>query len=124
VSPLTIIFLVLGTIYASSTGVISHKKAESVGIDPEEIRKVVRDNLKGVRDCYEAVSAKKTNLYGKLDVEWDIDEGGKAVEARVIESLEPKVDECIRKLILSLNWPKAPKGQLGRVRYPFHFTDK
>jgi TonB family protein len=96
----------------------------SAGMDKEAIRHTIRDNLVPIRHCYEKELKSRKDLSGKLVLEWDIDKGGKVSNVNIKKPFNASVDQCIADVIKSAKFPEPPKGQIGRVVYPFVFTDK
>src|SRR6185437_3691286 len=53
------------------------------GMDKEAIRRVIREHLREIRNCYERQLQRSPDLYGKLVLEWDIEEGGRVSRCSV-----------------------------------------
>jgi TonB family protein len=96
----------------------------SAGMDKEAIRATIRENLVPIRHCYEKELKTKPKLKGKLVLEWDVEDKGKVTSVTVKQSVDPSVDHCIAEVIKSAKFPEPPKGQIGRIAFPFIFTDK
>lgn len=95
-----------------------------VGMDKEEIRKVVKDHLKDVHSCYQSRLRMNPKLMGKLVLEWEIWNNGAAHEIEVKKSVDPKLDMCIVDKVKTWQFPLPPKGMVGRIEYPFVFTEE
>lgn len=97
----------------------------SAGMDKEGIRKAIREHIVPIRHCYESDMKKRPAwIYGKLVLEWDIEDDGKVSKVAIKDKFLSTVDSCIASVIKETKFPAAPKGQVGRVVFPFVFTDK
>ncbi len=95
-------------------------------IDREAIRRVILNNRSAIRSCYETQLNRNPNLYGKVVLEWDIDERGRVIRA-VINSNDMgtnSVAECVIRLLRTWRFPEMPPDQIGRVLFPFVFTSQ
>jgi TonB family protein len=96
----------------------------SAGMDKEAIRKAIRDHLIPIRHCYEKELKVKPKLSGKLVLEWDVEDKGKVTRVVVKKSADPEVDHCIAEVIKGVKFPEPPKGQIGRIAFPFEFKSE
>jgi Ca-activated chloride channel family protein len=98
--------------------------AFSGGMDREGIRRVIREHLPEIRNCYERELQSQPDLYGKIVLEWDIEAGGRVGKAAVkTDSLSnPKVGQCLTAHLRNWNFPEPPANTVGRVSYPFVFS--
>jgi Ca-activated chloride channel family protein len=98
--------------------------AFSGGMDREGIRRVIREHLPEIRNCYERELQSQPDLYGKVVLEWDIEAGGRVGKAAVkTDSLSnPKVGQCLTAHLRNWNFPEPPANTVGRVSYPFVFS--
>jgi hypothetical protein len=124
--------------YGSGTGGIGTKgsvdidiggqEAEVSGsIDREAIRRIVLANKNAIRSCYDQALQSKPDLYGKIVIEWDIEERGRVSGGRVkSNSLADggRVSKCVLGVIKGLKFPEPPAGQIARVSYPFLFSSQ
>ena len=62
------------------------------------------------------------DLAGKLTLEWDVLDTGKVDRVKVLKELYPSLDQCVSRVIKASPFPKAPSGQIARVKYPFKFA--
>ena len=96
-------------------------------IDREAIRRVIGDNLRAYRTCYERQLEKDPNAGGKLVVSWTIDENGNVKTASVLKkktSLKNvTVQNCVLDKIKSEKFP-ATGGPEVTINYPFYFSSK
>jgi outer membrane biosynthesis protein TonB/pSer/pThr/pTyr-binding forkhead associated (FHA) protein len=95
-------------------------------IDREAVRRVVRDNLRDLRSCYERALNQKTGIEGKVVITWEIGEQGRVLKAVTKSSTigSPFVEDCIRLKIKSWKFPEPPPGTVGVVSFPFVFSSQ
>jgi hypothetical protein len=88
----------------------------------EQINKVVRAHLAGVKYCYEKELQHKTSLSGGVDMFWIIQPDGTVGRASVKGTTmgDPAVEGCILRQVKQWQFPKAA-GQTTVGRYPFIF---
>ncbi len=94
-------------------------------IDREAIRRVIIANRTAIRSCYETQLNRNPNLYGRVVLEWDIDERGRVIRA-VINSnsmANNSVADCVLRLLRTWRFPEMPPDQIGRVLFPFVFNN-
>jgi TonB family protein len=93
-------------------------------IDKEAIRKVIRDNQRQIQACYEKALNKNPQLYGKVTLQWDINESGRVSNAGVKSSSlkNSEVENCILSRLRLWKFPEAPSGTVAGVSYPFLFN--
>jgi outer membrane biosynthesis protein TonB len=98
----------------------------SGSMDREAIRRVIREHLREIRNCYERELQRTPDLYGKVVITWDIVEGGRVSQAGVSrnEIGSSAVGECIAARLKTWKFPDPPKDQVGRVSYPFVFSSQ
>jgi hypothetical protein len=96
------------------------------GMDREAIRRVIRDHIREIRNCYERELQRSPDLYGKLVIEWDIEEGGQVSRTETKSNAlgNANVANCIASRLKQWKFPDPPKGVVGRVSYPFVFTSQ
>ncbi len=91
-------------------------------IDPELIRKVIREHASEVRYCYEQELVVNPKLEGKVAVQWQIGPEGHA-SGCVIHSdttlLNDTVQKCIMSRIVTWQFPKPKGGGIAIVKYPW-----
>ncbi len=106
---------------------VGGQEAEFTGsIDREAIRRVIIANKRAIRSCYERVLQRKPDLYGKLVLEWDIEERGRVTRTAVKSNSlgDDEVATCIVNRLRTWRFPEPPQDQVGRVTYPFVFTSQ
>jgi hypothetical protein len=98
----------------------------STGMDKEAIRRVIREHLREIRSCYERELQRSPDLYGKLVLEWDIEEGGRVTRCVVKSNAlgNDTVAGCISSHLKQWKFPDPPKDMVGRVSYPFVFSSQ
>jgi hypothetical protein len=122
--------------YGSGVGGLGSKRDRAVAIatgetkvlgaiDPELIRKVIRDHADQVRYCYEQQLTLNPKLGGKVAIKWQINADGRA-SATVLDPGVPidsdglrTVGECIMSRIRTWEFPKPKGGGMAIVTYPW-----
>jgi hypothetical protein len=91
-------------------------------LSKEQIAKVVRAHMAGVKYCYEKELQHKTSLSGGVDIFWVIQPDGTVSKANVKQSTmgDAAVEGCIVRQVKQWSFPKAP-GQTIVGRFPFIF---
>ncbi|HXU60318.1 MAG TPA: AgmX/PglI C-terminal domain-containing protein [Polyangia bacterium] len=91
-------------------------------LSKEQIEKVVRAHMAGVKYCYEKELQHKSSLAGGIDLYWVIQPDGAVSKANVKQSSlsDAAVEGCIVRQVKQWQFPKAP-GQTIVGRYPFIF---
>ena len=103
------------------------QEAEFVGsLDREAIRRVIRNNIKAIKNCYDRELNKNKNLYGKLVLRWNIIEQGRVTKAKVVSNSlgSPIVAKCIMTRLKTWRFPEPPPNTEGEVTYPFVFSSQ
>jgi hypothetical protein len=91
-------------------------------IDPELIRKVIRENASQVRYCYEQELTLNPKLEGKVAIQWQIGPEGHASGCVVhgdTTLMNEKVQQCIMARIVTWQFPKPKGGGIAIVKYPW-----
>ena len=122
--------------YGSGVGGLGSKRDRDIAIstgdtkvlgaiDPELIRKVIRDHADQVRYCYEQQLTLNPKLGGKIAIKWQINADGRA-SATVFDANVPvdsdgmrNVGECIMSRIKTWEFPKPKGGGMAIVTYPW-----
>ena len=96
------------------------------GMDKEAIRRVIREHIREIRSCYERELQRSPDLYGKIVLEWDIEEAGRVsrVVAKSNALGNDNVANCIMSRLKTWKFPDPPKDQVGRVVFPFVFSSQ
>jgi len=120
--------------YGSGVGGLGKKGEGQIGIataeakvlgaiDPELIRRVIREHASQVRYCYEQQLALDPKLEGKVAIRWQIEADGRATSPQVevaettLRSVE--VQRCIMSRIVTWPFPKPRGGGIAIVKYPW-----
>jgi hypothetical protein len=92
----------------------------------EEVRTVIKKSLPEITQCYTQALQKDSTLKGKVVLNWDINDQGKAekVEAKSTDLKNDETLECIKSKVAKQRFPAAPKGEIANVGYPFQFGGK
>jgi hypothetical protein len=103
---------------------ISTGDAKVLGaIDPELIRRVIREHASQVRYCYEQQLALNPRLEGKVAIRWQIDAAGRAsatqVEGSETTLASSEVHRCIMSRIVTWQFPRPRGGGIAIVKYPW-----
>lgn len=98
----------------------------SAGMDKEAIRRVIRDHLREIRSCYERELQRSPDLYGKVVLQWDIEDAGRVGRAVIKNNAlgNDSVANCILARLKTWKFPDPPKDQIGRVDFPFVFSSQ
>jgi hypothetical protein len=91
-------------------------------LSKEQINKVVRAHLAGIKYCYEKELQHKASLAGGIDVFWVIQPDGTVSKPNVKNTTmgDAAVEGCIVRQVKQWQFPKAP-AQTIVGRYPFIF---
>jgi len=89
---------------------------------------LVRENLPKFAQCYETSPAYKNGLQGKMVVQINLNDKGRATEAKAVtekSSLhDAAVEKCVSEKLKSMNFPAPPAGEEVEINYPFVFMIK
>lgn len=98
----------------------------TAGMDKEAIRRVIREHLREIRNCYERELQRSPDLYGKVVLQWDISEGGRVSRAVVKSNAlaNDNVANCIVSRLKTWKFPDPPKDVIGQVDFPFVFSSQ
>ncbi|HEY3497116.1 MAG TPA: AgmX/PglI C-terminal domain-containing protein, partial [Polyangiaceae bacterium] len=92
----------------------------------EVIQKLVKENRKPVRECYEKARKDLPSLQGDLIIHFVLDPEGKVKEIApdlnrsTLKS--PVVSDCAVKTIKGIAFPPSSRGMETTVNYPYNFT--
>jgi hypothetical protein len=91
----------------------------------EVITKVVQDNRKTVRECYDKVRKQIPDLAGLMTIHFVLDPEGKVKKAELnLERSEikaPEVVNCAIDAIKKMHFPPSSRGMESTINYPFSF---
>lgn len=106
---------------------VGGQEAEFVGsMDREAIRRVILNNKRAIRSCYERELQRRPDMYGKLVLQWRIVDKGRVTQAKVKSNSlgSSTVADCIIGRLRTWRFPEPPPGTIGEVSYPFVFTSQ
>ena len=115
-------FLGIGMLLLGLAGCTTPRKTGELPPEKESVLQAVNSHVGDVSDCYTAALKKNPKLNGKLILEWEINPIGDAKDVKVIQSVEPKLDQCISKRLMNWAFSPPPENKIARVRYPFVFA--
>lgn len=92
-------------------------------LDGEEVARVIRGNLVGVKTCYLRMARRGVQRSGKAILSFSIGADGKASNVRVDAPAfrDTPLPACMRTQVSFWAFPKSAKGG-GPVSYPFVFA--
>jgi hypothetical protein len=90
------------------------------------IRKLVMDNRKAARKCYDDARKDQKDLQGDVVVHFVLDPEGKVKLAELNQERStlkaPVVTDCVLGVIRSIHFPKSSRAMETSTNYPFNFT--
>ena len=113
-------------------------EAEATGVAPagdpgaagetrttDVIAKIIKDNRKSFRDCYEKGTKELPDLQGTLTLHFVLDPEGKIKKAELNQERStlkaPPVVDCAIGVLKQLRFPPSSKGMESTINYPFDF---
>jgi TonB family protein len=93
-------------------------------LDKEIIRRIIRRHVNEVKFCYESELTKKSNLSGRISVQFTIAGTGQVI-ASVLQSSTMgnlRVESCVVQAVRRWEFPKPVAGGIVIVSYPFNFS--
>jgi hypothetical protein len=94
-------------------------------MDPELIRKILREYISQFRYCYQKALFKNPNLAGAFDLNFTIGPNGTGGNVSLKGSgknFDPPTVNCIKKVVSLIKFPKPKGGGTVDVRQPLNFT--
>jgi len=90
------------------------------------IRKLVMDNRKAARKCYDDARKDQKDLRGDVVVHFVLDPEGKVKLAELNQERStlkaPVVTDCVLGVIRGIHFPKSSRAMETSTNYPFNFT--
>jgi len=90
------------------------------------IRKIVMDNRKAARKCYDDARKDLKDLKGDVVVHFVLDPEGKVKLAELNQERStlkaPAVTDCVLGVIRGIHFPPSSRGMETSTNYPFNFT--
>ena len=92
-------------------------------LDPEIIRRIVREHAGQIKYCYEKELTRTPGIYGKIVMKWVINGEGRVTQSAVAETQmkNSNVEGCLATKIKTWVFPKPKGGGIVVVNYPFVF---
>ncbi|HET9957025.1 MAG TPA: AgmX/PglI C-terminal domain-containing protein [Polyangiaceae bacterium] len=91
----------------------------------EVIAKVIRDNRKPFRDCYEKAAKEQPGIEGTLTLHFVLTPDGKVKSAELNRERStltaPTAVDCAVSALKTLKFPPSSRGMESVVNYPFDF---
>jgi len=91
----------------------------------EVIQKIVLDNRKPVRECYDKARKDLPDLKGKMTIKFVLDPDGKVKTAELSmnesDIKSPLVVNCAIDVLKKIKFPPSSRGMDTTVNYPFDF---
>ncbi len=91
----------------------------------DRIQKVIVDNRKPFRDCYEKLKKEIPTLAGTMTLTFTLDAEGKVMSAELNQDRSdlkaPDVVKCAIAELQKLKFPPSSRGMETTVNYPFNF---
>jgi hypothetical protein len=106
---------------ASAPDVVPGTATVKGSLDKEIIRRIIRRHLNEVKFCYEKELLKKSDLYGRIMIQFTIAGTGSVVASVVQNSTmnNSEVEQCIAGAVRRWEFPKPQGGGIVIVSYPF-----
>ena len=90
------------------------------------IRKIVMDNRKAARKCYDDARKDLKDLKGDVVIHFVLDPEGKVKLAELNQERStlkaPAVTDCVLGVIRGIHFPPSSRGMETSTNYPFNFT--
>lgn len=112
---------------AEATGVAPAGEGSGTGETrtTDVIAKIIKDNRKAFRDCYEKGTKDLPGVEGTMTLHFVLDGEGKIKTAELNQERStikaPPVVECAIAVLKKLSFPPSSKGMESTVNYPFDF---
>lgn len=116
-------FLAVAVLLLAACGTGSLIKSSEESDKAKGIRLAIRENVRPIKACYEALLKQDAGFSGELTMEWDIDDKGVASNVKrksgsiIIESMV----RCVAKQIEGIKFSPSEPGNVTTVSYPFKF---
>jgi len=128
-----------GEVTSKNTGTgtqgLSNKKGSSTeylnantkvlgAIDPELVRKLMRERISEFRHCYQRELIANTNAVGVFDLEFQINANGKGTNVKVKKvggGFTSNAINCLAKVVSFIRFPKPKGGGTVDIKQPMNF---
>jgi outer membrane biosynthesis protein TonB len=97
------------------------RKGQTTGgdLDKAIIRRYIKRNVQKIQFCYEKMLVDNPGLAGTVTTTFKIGADGKVTDSKATGLA--KVDDCVAKVIASIEFPKPKDQKAIVVTYPFEF---
>lgn len=93
----------------------------------QQVREVIRANIKDVQECYKTSFPEGSRPTGKLTLDWQHEASGRiariSVNAGKSSITEPKLGDCLIARMKTWAWTPSSDGRTTGVSYPFIFEN-
>ncbi|MDH4468017.1 MAG: AgmX/PglI C-terminal domain-containing protein [Bacteriovoracaceae bacterium] len=96
-------------------------------IDPELLRKILREYIPQFRYCYQEELSSNAQIGGVMDLNFTLDGEGRVTDSKVVAKtgkFSGKGINCINGVLKSINFPKPKGGGKVEVKQPLNFTSE
>ncbi|MFH0901496.1 MAG: AgmX/PglI C-terminal domain-containing protein [Pseudomonadota bacterium] len=90
-------------------------------LDPNIIRRYIRQKLPVIKHCYEKQLVVKPSLAGTVTTQFTISGTGSVIAVKAKGMGDSSVENCVAGAIQSIQFPRPEGGGLVSVTYPFTF---
>lgn len=96
------------------------------GLSAEEVQKVIRIHLNGIRHCYEQLLQRSPSASGKITVQFVIGSSGRVENVQTAQDTigDAGMSGCVSAKIARWTFPMPRGGQPVHVNYPFVFNPR
>lgn len=85
------------------------------GLDKEQVRQVMRDNMRGFITCFEVQANKGVDISPRVDVSFVIAPDGKPTRVTA-RGINAELERCVVRVVTTFAFPKS--RATTRVHYP------
>lgn len=131
---LKILLLLTATFYIGCTSsqktTAAQEPKPTVTMDAKAVQQTISTHHRYLKHCYGQLIAKpgKTDLNGKVVVQFKIGPDGKALEPKMVEELstlkEMSLNQCLFEGLTTWDFPVHPEGEVVTINYPFAFQSR
>ncbi len=104
-------------------GLLEDESEVEGGLDKELIAQYIKSKLGQIRYCYERQLSATPDLYGKVEIRFEIAKTGQVDKQKINETSlkNNSVEGCILSKVSSWKFPEPKNGTRVVVKYPFMF---
>ena len=105
------------------------EKIQLSNINPDEIRRILRDHIPQFRYCYQTELDTNKNpegVQGRMNFKFNVGGAGRVTKSEIIseEISSDKVRDCIKNVLHGIQFPSAGSGKSYDVAQPINFYPK